>query len=180
MNFIAYQCPDRVYYSDSYPFGLGGFSIAGPAWPLIQPTELHFRVSNNLLEHIAAIILLWIDIINGLLCTKDCFLLMTDSLTSQGWAQRTNFSELGNNLIQAMIQLEIAHSHAKQVMETGLRDYSQWFPGVENVVADVISWDDNLLDDKLTHVLTSLNLPQKNRLIADLASSAAACETAVT
>ncbi|KAL7472672.1 hypothetical protein ACHAXS_013043 [Conticribra weissflogii] len=105
---------------------------------------------------------------------------MTNSLTSKGWAQRTNFSELGNNLIQAMIQLEIAHSHAKQVMKTGLRDYSQWFPGVENVVADVLSWDDNQLDDKLTHVLTSLNLPQKNRLIADLASSAAACETAVT
>lgn len=63
LNLLAYRRPTHVYYSDSCPFGLGGFSTAGHAWRFIIPGELRFRASNNLLEHMAAIITSWVDII---------------------------------------------------------------------------------------------------------------------
>jgi len=56
MNSIAYRRPTHVYRSDSCPGGLGGYSDEGFAWRFYLPSELQFRASNNLLEHIAAII----------------------------------------------------------------------------------------------------------------------------
>ncbi len=65
LNIIAYQCPDWIYYSDSCPFDLRGFSSAGLAWRMILPAKLLFCASVNLLEHIALIISPWIDMIKG-------------------------------------------------------------------------------------------------------------------
>jgi hypothetical protein len=63
MNLLAFRSPDRVYYSDSCPAGLGGYSDKGYAWHFKVPDELRFRASNNLLEFLAAVITPWIDII---------------------------------------------------------------------------------------------------------------------
>ncbi len=60
-----------------------------------------------------------------------------------------------------MIYFEILPIHVKQVMEAGIKDYSQLFPQVKNVVADALSWDNEQSDDKLTHILTSLDFPEK-------------------
>ena len=32
MNLLAFRSPDRIYYSDSCPAGLGGYSDQGFAW----------------------------------------------------------------------------------------------------------------------------------------------------
>jgi hypothetical protein len=32
MNLLAFRLPDRIYYSDSCPAGLGGYSNQGFAW----------------------------------------------------------------------------------------------------------------------------------------------------
>ena len=78
---------------------------------------------------------------------------MTDTTTSKGWSKRTNFSELGEDPIQAMIRIEVARKHAMNLLEAGVKDYSQWFPGAENQVADALSRDDDRTDDELTHIL---------------------------
>ena len=65
MNIIAYLLPSSCYRSDSCPHGLGGYSHEGWAWRWYLPEDLCFRVSNNLLEHLAAIITPWVDIICG-------------------------------------------------------------------------------------------------------------------
>lgn len=88
---------------------------------------------------------------------------MTDSSTSEGWDQKTNFSELTDDPIQATIRLEVARGHATRMIEQGIKDYSQWFPGRENVVADSLSRDDDLSDKTLTNLLLSLNIPQVPR-----------------
>jgi len=160
LNLLAYRKPTHVYYSDSCPFGLGGYSTAGHAWRFQIPSDLRFRASNNLLEHIAAIITPWIDIIRTDIQAGDCCLSMTDSSTSEGWARKTNFSELTDDPIQATVRLEVARSHATRMIENGIKDYSQWFPGNENIVADSLSRDDDLSDSALTNLLLSLNLPQ--------------------
>ena len=64
LNIIVYRCPTHVYCSDSCPAGLGGYrSDSGFAWWYYLLSHLQFRETNNLLEHLAAIITPWIDII---------------------------------------------------------------------------------------------------------------------
>ena len=56
LNLIAFRRPTHVYRSDSCPAGLGGYSHKGFARHFYLPDNLQFCASNNLLEHLAAII----------------------------------------------------------------------------------------------------------------------------
>ncbi len=153
LNLIAFRKPSHVYRSDSCPAGLGGYSHEGWAWRFYIPLELQFRASNNLLEHIACIVTVWIDIICGRLKKGDCCLSMTDSSTSEGWARKTNFKEDCEDPIQATVRIEVARDHAMRLLESGIKDYSQWFPGKENDVSDALSRDDDRSDEELTNIL---------------------------
>ncbi len=153
MNIIAYLLPTFCYRSDSCPRGLGGYSHEGWAWRWYLPEDLQFRASNNLLEHLAAIITPWIDLLHGRLKRGDCILSMTDSTTSEGWARKTNFSELGEDPIEATIRIEVARKHATNLLNAEVKDYSQWFPGAQNQVADALSRDDDRTDEELTRIL---------------------------
>jgi hypothetical protein len=42
--------------------------------------------------------------------------------------------------------------HALNYMTTGIREYSQWFRGKDNVVADSLSCDDDRSDEELTQI----------------------------
>jgi len=153
LNIIVYRRPTHVYRSDSCPAGLGGYrSDSGFAWRYYLLSHLQFWATNNLLEHLAAIITPWIDIIKGRLQLGDCALSMTDSTTSEGWLRKTNFSELGDNPIQATARLEAARMQAMHYMPLGIREYSQWFKGEANVVTDALSRDNDHSDHELTHI----------------------------
>jgi hypothetical protein len=137
--------------SDACPAGMGGYSHKGFAWQFYLPDDLKFRASNNLLEHMAGIISPWVDILAGHLNTGDCSLSMTDSTTSKGWMRKTNFKE-DKNGIQATIRIEVAQSHMAGFMDHGIREYSQWFRGIENNMADALSQDMDRSDDELTQI----------------------------
>jgi hypothetical protein len=165
MNQIAYRCPTHVYRSDSCPTGMGGYSAEGFAWHFPVEGDLKFRTSNNLLEHLASVISPWVNILAGRIKRGDCSLSMTDSTTSKGWLRKTNYKEDIDG-DQATIQIELARSHASRFMEEGIREYSQWFPGVDNQVADALSrnWDrpdDVLTKILLTHVPSQVPIPFK-------------------
>ena len=55
----------------------------------------------------------------------DCSLSIPDSLTSQGWACKTNSKEDGEDPIQVTVTIEVARGHAKCLMEANVKDYSQ-------------------------------------------------------
>ena len=112
LNSIAFHCPTHVYRFDSCPTGLGGYSHEGFTWRWYLPEDLNFRATNNLLEHLAAIISPWIDILAGRLQSEDCVLLMTDSTTAKGWLRKSNFSELGKRKLQALVRIEAAQKQA--------------------------------------------------------------------
>jgi hypothetical protein len=81
---------------------------------------------------------------------------MTDSTTSAGWLRKTNFQELTGNdpdPVQARVQIKTAHHHAILLLEAGIKEYSQWFPGRENNVADALSRDFDRSDAELTRIL---------------------------
>ena len=168
MNLIAYRLPNNVYRNDACPFGLGGFSHRGHAWRFYLPAHLRFRASNNLLEHIASIISIWVDILAGRLHRDDCALSMTDSSTSAGWTRKTNFKEDCETPVEATVRIEVARQHVTRLMAHGIKDYSQWFPGRENDVADALSRDDDRSDSELTHVLNTFvpsQLPQHFEIV---------------
>ena len=88
LNSIAFRRPTHIYRSDSCPAGLGGYSNRGWAWRWYLLKNLLFRASNNLLEHLAAIISQWVDILAGRLKNQDCVLLRTNSMTAEGWLKK--------------------------------------------------------------------------------------------
>ncbi len=149
LNSIAFRQPTHIYRSDSCPTGLGGYSHKGWAWQWYLPDNLLFRASNNLLEHLAAIVSTWVDIIAGCLKREGCVLSMTDSTTAEGWLKKSNFSELGENPIQASVRIEAARMQTTLFLERGLKSYSQWFKGERNEVSDALSHDNDRTDDEL-------------------------------
>ncbi len=167
MNQIAYPKPTHVYQLDLCPGGLGGYSHKGFAWHYYLPEDLQFRASNNLLEHIASITSPWIDIIAGRLKEGDCSLSMTDSTTSEGGTCKTNFKE-DHDGIQATIKIQVAREHATRFMTHKIWEYSQWFAGRINNVADALSWEKDRLDQELTQILFThvpLQVPNSFKIV---------------
>jgi hypothetical protein len=158
----------HAYQSNSCPAGLRGFSHQGVAWHFYLPPELQFRVSNNLLKHLAAIITPWVDIIVGRLSNGDCTLSMTNNTTSEGWLKKTNFIEDGEDPIQATICIKVAHLHATHYLLHGIREYSQWFHSAKNMVADALSWEDDRSNKELINILCThcpSQLPQQFKIV---------------
>jgi hypothetical protein len=93
------------------------------------------------------------DILVGQLKEGDCALSMTDSTTSaEGWMWKTNFKEEMDH-VQATVRIEVARSHATRYMNHTIWEYSQWFLGSQNNVADALSQDMDRVDAELTQIL---------------------------
>jgi hypothetical protein len=89
INIIIYRWPTHIYHSDSCPARLGGYSDSSFTWRYYLYPEHQFRATNNLLEHIAAIITPWVNIIWAGLHSGACALSMTNSTTSEcGYARQ--------------------------------------------------------------------------------------------
>eukprot|EP00957_Ditylum_brightwellii_P138044 10524181-Ditylum_brightwellii.AAC.1 len=133
--------------------GKKSYSHEGWAWRFYIPEHLQFRALNNLLDHIAAVIMPWIDVISGRLGRDDCALSMMDSSTSKRWLKRSNFTKLTDDPVQVIVRLEVCRRQAIRMMRNGIKDYSQWFPGKDNNISDTLSLNDDWKDKELTHIL---------------------------
>ena len=92
MNLLTFR-EHHVYQSDACERGLGGYSASGRAWRWEIPTHLQGRAHINLLEFIAAIVGIWIDIIEGAVVPESCILSMGDNTSATGWLKKSNFKE---------------------------------------------------------------------------------------
>jgi hypothetical protein len=77
---------------------------------------------------------------------------MTNSTTSEGRLHKANFSEIKEDRIQATVRLEVAMMHATHYITLGIREYSQWFPGEANAVANSLSCNDDRTDSELNNL----------------------------
>ena len=153
MNLLVFRKLVKVYRSKSCPAGMWGYSSDGYAWRWCIPEDLKFRASNNLLEHLGSIITPWIDMHLGRLQKGDCFLSMPDSTTSEGSSNKSKFSKLGEDPVQAVVRSEVCRDDAKWKLGFGVKDYSQWFPGDQSEVADALSRDNDRTDKELIKIL---------------------------
>ena len=67
-------------------------------------------------------------------------------------ATKINFGE-NDNLVQAQARIQVAREHVSRYMNLGICDYSQWFPGKENIFADTLSRKIFLIDRQLISLL---------------------------
>jgi hypothetical protein len=76
--------------------------------------------------------------------------------------------------IQATNRLDVAHLHATHYLSNGIREYSQWFCGTDNKIADALFQDNGRTDYELTRILrshcSSQLLPLPNKIVSWLTS----------
>ena len=156
LNLISFRQPTHIYMTDSCEFGLGGFSSKGKAWRWKIPENLLGRAHIGLLEFLAEVVAIWLDIIDGDIGEEDCALSMGDSSNGIGWMHKSNFFEEGETSIDQTAKLKTARKLAKITIVAKLKLYGQWFPGIDNIIPDILSRDWHLSDDELLSLLTHL------------------------
>ena len=74
MNLLTFRKADVVYVCDTVEYGFGGFSPQGRAWSYIIPKQLRNRAHINILEYLAQIVVIRIDILKRRTSTQDYIL----------------------------------------------------------------------------------------------------------
>ena len=84
-----------------------------------------------------------------------CILAMTDSTTSAGWLRKSNFCDDGDSKSHMRAKMHTARAHAARLLRYDIREYSQWFTGKFNLIADSLSRDFYLSDSRLINLFRS-------------------------
>jgi len=156
LNLLTYRAPNKLYWSDACEYGIGGFSSEGKAWRWNIPENLRDRAHINLLEFMAELAGIWDDIIENKLQPEDCLLAFGDSMTAMGWIHKSRYRSENDSNETAEARLIIARKLADLVIDNDLKLYSQWFAGSKNEVADLLSREGGILNDKsLTNKIIS-------------------------
>ena len=85
MNLLTFRKPTNVHICDASEYGLGGFVNHGRAWSYVIPVEVRGCVDINILESMAQVVAIWVDILDGIAASEDCLLCMGDNISSIGW-----------------------------------------------------------------------------------------------
>jgi hypothetical protein len=145
MNNLVLRKPNKVLRSDSCPHGLGGYSSSIFAWCYYIPGELLYRASNNLLEHIAMIITVWVEAFAGRISKEDCVLSMTDSSTSEGWTRKSNFkinpidADCDFDPVEAKVCTDVCRHFAELCLDKKFCQYTVWFKGAQMTMCQMLS-----------------------------------------
>ena len=93
MNLLTFREPTNVHICDASEYGLGGFADHGRAWSYIIPNELRGRAHINILEYLAQVVAIWLDVLENTATHEDCLLCMGDKTSAMGWLMRSNFRQ---------------------------------------------------------------------------------------
>jgi hypothetical protein len=148
INLVTTRKPTRICWSDSCPFGMGGYSLAtGKAWRIRIPSDSfifgHPGI-NNLLEFLGMIISVWLECRS---CKTDpnavhaCILALGDNTSAIGWLHKS--AALGRNRPAHAAHLFASRHLATTVLEADCCLASQHIKGVENIVSDLLSYVGN-------------------------------------
>jgi hypothetical protein len=142
-NQITVPKPTHLGFSDSCPFGLGGFTNKGRAWQLLIPRDCAFYVEseiNNLLEFLAMVVTIWLIILECATdeSSQDCILAFGDNTSGIGWLFRSGWIK-PSSVYYSAVQL-IARKLAALMIHSTHCLASQHLKGTKNTVADCISY----------------------------------------
>ena len=132
-------------------------------WRYQLPGELLGRAMLNTLEFLAAFVGMVVKFREGPEWTyEDVLLSQGDSTSAAGWLAKSSFDD------NCPLHLTIARNFADFCLTHEIDHYTQWFPGRENKVADMLSRDFTLDDEQITKLIRlhcSPLVPQAFRII---------------
>ena len=141
MNLLTFREPTNIHICDASEYGLGGYASHGRAWRWIIPKSLQGRAHINILEYLAQVVSIWLDVIESTASNEDCILCMGDNTSAMGWLRRSNFRQKDESDKSWLIKQQIGRHLAHIVLNANIVLYHQWIKGSHNQVADSLSRD---------------------------------------
>jgi hypothetical protein len=140
MNQITIRQPSRLTWSDSCPFGVGGYNLQGRAWRFPIPSSSPIfgsNLVNNLLEFLGMVIGIW------LICLEpdnpsECILAIGDNTSAIGWLFKSGWMPT-DTVTYTAIQM-VAHKLGTLMTRSPHCLASQHIKGATNVVSDLLSY----------------------------------------
>ena len=138
MNLIVTRRPSIICWSDSRPFGLGGFLLRlGRAWQLRIPVDsvLYGSASiNNLLEFLGMAVNVWLECMES--DAQDCILSIGDNTSAVGWLHNSSHFKLATQEAHLMIARRVS----LLVLDANCCLASQHIRDDLNTLADLLSF----------------------------------------
>jgi hypothetical protein len=144
INLLVFRTPTRIAWSDSCPFGLGGYTLSGSAWRIKVPHTCAFYGDdsvNNVLEFLGMAV-------SVLLLLKEakrdeepfpCLLVLGDNTSAISWLFKSGRIARSSRYYQAV--KSIARHVALAVTEGQGQLCSQHIAGSSNSIADLLSFE---------------------------------------
>ena len=161
LNLLTFRKPDKIYICDAAEYGLGGFASHGRAWTYIIPDEVKGRAHINILEYLAQVVSIWLDIIENKTDAEDCLLCMGDNTSAMGWLRRSNFRQKDENDCTWLVKQQIGRHLASIILDSNVMLYHQWLKGSQNQVADSLSRDAYYLNPNTHKKFLLATVPQQ-------------------
>jgi len=144
INLLVLRTPTRVAWSDSCPFGIGGYTLQGNAWRVRVPTNCPFYGDdsvNNVLEFLgmAISVLLLIDEAQEDEEKFPCLLVLGDNTSAISWLFKSGRVPRSSRYYHA-VKL-IARHVALKVTTSKSKLCSQHLAGVSNKISDLLSFE---------------------------------------
>ena len=94
MNQLTIRKPSKICWSDSCPFGIGGFLLSGRVWRIRIPDSspiYGLDIANNVLEFLGMMVPIWLVLLE---CEEtgseqDCILALGDNTSAIGWLYKS-------------------------------------------------------------------------------------------
>ena len=146
INLLVVRTPTRLAWSDSCPFGLGGYTLGGYAWRIRVPRDCSFYgddTVNNVLEFLgmAISILLLLYEANRSGESFPCLLVLGDNTSAISWLFRSGRVPRSSRYY-AIVKL-IARKVATEVTSRRAQLCSQHIAGSLNIISDLLSFEGN-------------------------------------
>jgi hypothetical protein len=143
LNRITIRQPSKIGWSDSCPFGIGGFLLSGRAWRIRIPSSSPIYgvdTVNNVLEFLGMMVTVWLILLE---CEQqrseqDCILALGDNTSGIGWLYKSS-RLLPGSLYYKPVQL-IARKLARLTTASTHCLASQHLKGEQNIVSDLLSF----------------------------------------
>jgi hypothetical protein len=143
MNQLTIRQPSKICWSDSCPFGIGGFLLSGRAWRIRIPESSPLYcldIANNVLEFLGMMVTIWLLLVE---CEEDgseqaCILALGDNTSAIGWLYKLGKLPPDSPYYKA-VQL-IARKLARLVTGSPHCLASQHIKGDKNTVSDLLSF----------------------------------------
>ena len=150
MNQITIRQPTKTCWSDSCPFGIGGFLLSGRAWRIRIPDSspiYGLDIANNVLEFLGMMVTIWLVLIE---CEEteseqDCILALGDNTSAIGWLFKSGKLACDSPYYKT-VQV-IARKLACLVTSSSHCLASQHIKGDKNTVSDLLSFAGNTRGD---------------------------------